>query len=923
MPTAIPINRDGTKQEALPTGGPVAHTTTALALGVPWTSGWLDVAAWGTVRVQAMVAAFGGTIVLDWSLDGAVVSIAGVPAAVLPGVLYNPGAVAVAAQYVRLTYTQGAGASGAINIELLVAGVGSGGSGVLPPTNVDVQGNIWSKNEPDPSSIEGALADFPLQGEPDGALKTRARVLTDETAFSEDYPNAAGPVAVPVALAGTSLFTAGLTAVVGTGTFYTTAVRVGDYVELDADFSAAAPVWAQVASIEDDTHLTLEAVYAGDGGPNGASSVCSYRYGYNDGAFSTDASQLVLEMNDHGAWIQVARFLGPARRKGCVPLRVRFALRFDVRYSSQVWVAGISDAYANGVLPDPRSVFLFSGGQANTVTAYTSSVDGASSEQTTLLTIPGGGDTYERHNYELRLYEKVVEFWIDDVLQTSHSVKFADNPYRQLYLYLMGLDSHACGAYVSQMFIDRISVESLASAEVVATVITPAPVRPQGINRSRLIPDPLSYGYRREDIALRLDPLGNLQTRGAVTNDEGAFSDDFSLDALPRNLNGTSRFQVNSALVVGTGTLYTTEVRVGDYVELDADFSAGIPAWVQVAEVYDDTHLRLVGLYGASGTGAASVSNYRYGYGAGGGLAVANSQATLTVGIVNGESIYLFRYLGAGGRKGTPPLKVQFVMDLSNRSANQDIDVGLSSIGVPGTTPPLFARFRFTGAVNTVVQPECASAAAAADSYLGTARTLPWAGTTAALHRFEIRLYADRVEWFIDDQRVDAYHYHTPYEYTPLYLYVIGTNSGVPGATNIVIDQIHCEPIDTVQVQSTIVAPLGTYSNPAQSVPMVVVNDAGPDDATIENEAIADNLVHSFDQVLLENVDYVMQVAGGEGICYCLATAAPGSIQTMPYLLSGQSRKLRTSLPGMILRVQKRVDGTADATAILVRDDGR
>ncbi len=62
-------------------------------------------------------------------------------------------------------------------------------------------------------------------------------------------------------LTGTLTFTNGSTEVTGVGTAFTTELEVNDYVMLEAD-----GVWAQVSSIESDTHLTLTSPYSADGG---------------------------------------------------------------------------------------------------------------------------------------------------------------------------------------------------------------------------------------------------------------------------------------------------------------------------------------------------------------------------------------------------------------------------------------------------------------------------------------------------------------------------------------------------------------------------------------------------------------------------------------------------------------------------------
>jgi hypothetical protein len=106
-------------------------STTALGNGASYVSPWLDVAAWGALRLEALIAAIGGTIKIDWSMDGATVHLAGVAVPVTAAVLYDSGAVPVSMQYVRVTYVQGAGASGALLIVLLGLGAGSAAAAAI------------------------------------------------------------------------------------------------------------------------------------------------------------------------------------------------------------------------------------------------------------------------------------------------------------------------------------------------------------------------------------------------------------------------------------------------------------------------------------------------------------------------------------------------------------------------------------------------------------------------------------------------------------------------------------------------------------------------------------------------------------------------------------------------------------------------
>lgn len=74
-------------------------------------------------------------------------------------------------------------------------------------------------------------------------------------------------------LTGTLTFTNGSTAVTGSGTAFESELKVGYHIILDADV-----VWAEIASIESDTALTLTEAYTGTGG----SGAGSKGWGFSD-----------------------------------------------------------------------------------------------------------------------------------------------------------------------------------------------------------------------------------------------------------------------------------------------------------------------------------------------------------------------------------------------------------------------------------------------------------------------------------------------------------------------------------------------------------------------------------------------------------------------------------------------------------------
>lgn len=100
-----------------------------------------------------------------------------------------------------------------------------------------------------------------------GNLAVRGAVLTDEGSMRDSF----GGNSLSKTLTGTLVFVNGSDLVVGIGTSFTTegiSTFKADYIKLNSD---GEEYWIHVASIEDDTHLTLSDPYAGAGGTDVAS----------------------------------------------------------------------------------------------------------------------------------------------------------------------------------------------------------------------------------------------------------------------------------------------------------------------------------------------------------------------------------------------------------------------------------------------------------------------------------------------------------------------------------------------------------------------------------------------------------------------------------------------------------------------------
>jgi hypothetical protein len=304
----------------------------------------------------------------------------------------------------------------------------------LPVVNAIIQGAgggviqvgalAESNPAPDPSSVLGT-ATTSLRAEPDGALKTAALARTDAGSFADDFHTE--EFFVP--LVGVSQFTFGSKAVVGTITSYLTELREGDYVYLAADTYIAA---AQIASIDDNTHLTLETFYLGAGGAAGVARMQNHRVDLV-GAAALGVTDSLAELTPGagaGDSVTVRRAIGAGGRKGYAPQRGIWYASLDLRtgdQEAQLGFIGINP-YTGAVIQGTEAVFFFDGLVDTIVTCRTRSSTSAFDTWDEDVTLPAGGVTAVKHHYEILYYPDRAEFFIDNVRVAIHPRHLPD-PY--------------------------------------------------------------------------------------------------------------------------------------------------------------------------------------------------------------------------------------------------------------------------------------------------------------------------------------------------------------------------------------------------------------------------------------------------------------------------------------------------------------
>lgn len=292
---------------------------------------------------------------------------------------------------------------------------------------------------------------------------------------------------------------------------------------------------------------------------------------------------------------------------------------------------------------------------------------------------------------------------------------------------------------------------------------------------------------------LQLDPGGNLVTRAQVLTDEGSFRANFANSSLSVSI-GTCVFVNGSATVTGTGFL-TADLRVGDYVKLNADAES---AWVQVDDVVSATELTLLTPYtGTGGTGASSRALVKSSTGAGGSIAVASGVCTLTLGTTATSITEIERDMD------WLPLVAQAGVSVSQRIANQTIYVGFYDEMHP-TTPYWFAWFALDGTTNTTVKCQSGRNPTGAPVAAETEETvvlIPGGATSATSRRYRVEVAGDRVAFYIDSVLVATHYKAMPGPGDLLTFTVRGLNGTTPASsTTVTVDYMACKNHNKVEV---------------------------------------------------------------------------------------------------------------------------
>lgn len=249
-----------------------------------------------------------------------------------------------------------------------------------------------------------------LTVDPDGQLKTRSAVYTDERGYRINFANSSLAVSL-----GTCTFTAASTVVTGTG-FLAADLHIGDYVKVTADAESA---WVQVESIDSDTELTLVSAYTGAGGSGVASSRSIIKPSTGTGGSISVASGVCTMTSGTTA----TSIIEIERDVDYLPLIKQSGVTISQRIANQSTYIGVYDE-AHPTTPYYFAWFLLDGTTNTTVKCQSarnpSDAPSASETEETTVTIPNGKTSAVSLRYRVEILGDRVNFFIEGVLVATH-----------------------------------------------------------------------------------------------------------------------------------------------------------------------------------------------------------------------------------------------------------------------------------------------------------------------------------------------------------------------------------------------------------------------------------------------------------------------------------------------------------------------
>jgi hypothetical protein len=308
------------------------------------------------------------------------------------------------------------------------------------------------------------------------------------------------------------------------------------------------------------------------------------------------------------------------------------------------------------------------------------------------------------------------------------------------------------------------------------------------------------------------DVNGNINTRGAITTDEGAFRESFNMsgNVLYRQISGVVTLTNGStAMSIVSGTFLDNIFSARDFVKTSGDIDN---YYAQVDAIGSATTATLTSAYQGTTTTSGILYTSRLGiiqyYS--GAYSIASSNINLGAGVTVSGQMFVFKsidYL---------PFIVSTYGIVTQRISGQDAYIGFAD---SATNPGDFARFHFTGTSNGTVNCETGFSVGgggnvASGNYDITAASIPSSGVTNSGHYYRIDLSAENATFTIDNITVATNRINIPNPYTTLNFYAGWQNGGVAPASSsqLYLDYVFANDVDAVQVAG------GFWGQPIQTI---------------------------------------------------------------------------------------------------------
>ncbi len=310
------------------------------------------------------------------------------------------------------------------------------------------------------------------------------------------------------------------------------------------------------------------------------------------------------------------------------------------------------------------------------------------------------------------------------------------------------------------------------------------------VQGSSFSPDPLNVSSGNAPITI--DASSRMETHSTVTTDEGSFRDDFNGSSISTALTGTVTFTSGSTAITGSGTSFTTQLKMGSYIKASAQANT---SYTQISYVISDTQAVLSAPYAGASTAsvAAVTSNWKpSASGTGAAYSVSNSILTLASGTASGATSYVIR---AGDYM---PYVASFYAAISQRIANQTTTIGMTN---SPTAPTIGAYIQFTGTANNSLTFITQSSGAASDIQ-STSVTVTGLNT-ASYNKYEIDISNNQAALLVNGKVVANNTLHIPGPYDNLELSATITNGAVVTNTNVTLDYVLFYNLDQVEIATS------------------------------------------------------------------------------------------------------------------------